>query len=212
MSNGVPLKETGEQEHTGGGIKMKATREELLELIEQLPEEQIAEVAAQIKHLIELKNPLFKLKGLISSSIKDGSKKHDFYIFAEAKEETPRQQREREADELIALCDAAAEMWEGEFDAAQEIHQMCQERIKEEQEHLLQVKEKINKIQTDLVHSHGLTKEEIKLAIKSGLIDPEQAWWWREEWQKGEREAEKEIAQGKVSGPFENVDELIKHL
>ncbi len=32
------------------------------------------------------------------------------------------------ADELLALCDAAADMWEGEFDAAQEIRRMHQER------------------------------------------------------------------------------------
>jgi len=33
-----------------------------------------------------------------------------------------------DADELLALCDAVADMWEGEFDAAQEIRQMRQER------------------------------------------------------------------------------------
>ena len=33
-----------------------------------------------------------------------------------------------DADELLALCDAAAEMWEGEFDTAQEIRQMRRER------------------------------------------------------------------------------------
>ena len=33
-----------------------------------------------------------------------------------------------DADELLALCDAAAEMWEGKFDAAQEIRQMRQKR------------------------------------------------------------------------------------
>jgi len=43
-------------------------------------------------------------------------------------EDTLQQQRAREVDELLALCDAAAEMWEGEFDAADEIRQMRQER------------------------------------------------------------------------------------
>ena len=47
---------------------------------------------------------------------------------AKEKEETVRQQREKEADELLALCDAAAEMWEGQFDAGQEIRQVRQER------------------------------------------------------------------------------------
>ena len=49
-------------------------------------------------------------------------------IIVAAKEETLRQQRERKVDELIALCDAAAEMWEGEFDAVQEIRQIRQKR------------------------------------------------------------------------------------
>jgi len=39
-------------------------------------------------------------------------------------EESLRRQREKEADELLALCDAAAEMWEGTFDAAEEIRLM----------------------------------------------------------------------------------------
>jgi hypothetical protein len=35
---------------------------------------------------------------------------------------------QKEADKLLALCDAAAEMWEGEFDAAEDIRQMRRER------------------------------------------------------------------------------------
>ena len=34
----------------------------------------------------------------------------------------------------------------------------------------------------------SVSVEEIKVACKVGLIDKEQAWWWVEEWQKGERE------------------------
>ena len=43
-------------------------------------------------------------------------------------EESLRRQRERDADELLSLCDAAAEMWRGDFDAVEEIRQMRQER------------------------------------------------------------------------------------
>jgi len=82
----------------------------------------------------------------------------------------------------------------------------------EEQMILPRVKEKIRKVQTDLANSQGLTDEETELAIKVGLIDPDQAWWWKEEWQKGEREAEKEIAGNELSGPFKGVDELVEHL
>ncbi len=46
-------------------------------------------------------------------------------------EEALSQQGEREADEVLALCDLAAEMWEGEFDAAEEVRQMRQERDKQ---------------------------------------------------------------------------------
>lgn len=35
---------------------------------------------------------------------------------------------EQQADELLALCDAVAELWTGEFGAAEEIRQMRQER------------------------------------------------------------------------------------
>ncbi|MFN3762197.1 MAG: hypothetical protein ACK4WK_03220 [Anaerolineae bacterium] len=34
----------------------------------------------------------------------------------------------KEADELLALCDAAAEMWNGTFDAASEIRQIRHQR------------------------------------------------------------------------------------
>lgn len=43
-------------------------------------------------------------------------------------EDVPLRQRERETQELLAMCDAAAEMWDGEFNAAEEIRQMRQER------------------------------------------------------------------------------------
>ena len=82
---------------------------------------------------------------------------------------------------------------------------------KKEQQILSQAKQKINRIQTDLLRSQGLTKEEIEVACKVGLIDPDQAWWWVEEWQKGEREVEKDIKEGKVKR-FTNVEDLIKDL
>ena len=36
--------------------------------------------------------------------------------------------RQKKAKELLALCDAAAEMWEDEFDSAEDIRQMREER------------------------------------------------------------------------------------
>jgi len=79
---------------------------------------------------------------------------------------------------------------------------------KKEQQILSQAKQRINCIQADLLRSQGLTKEEIEVACKVGLIDKEQAWWWVEEWQKGEREAEKDIRKERLYGPFGSVKEF----
>ena len=78
----------------------------------------------------------------------------------------------------------------------------------EEQKTLLKAKRKIDCIKEDLIHSEGLTQEEVKLAAKVGIIDPEQAWWWTEEWQEGERKAEREIKEGRVHGPFTTTEEF----
>lgn len=83
---------------------------------------------------------------------------------------------------------------------------------KEEQKMIGRVKEKINKIQTDIINSKGLNNKEIELAVKLGFIDIDQAWWWKEGWQKGERKAEKDIEEGRLSGPFDNVEDLMAHL
>ncbi len=82
----------------------------------------------------------------------------------------------------------------------------------EEQGALLEAKERINRIRKDLIHSEGLNQEEIAVAIKVGLINSDQAWWWTEEWQEGEREAEKAIQKGEISAPFKSSEELVKHL
>ena len=83
---------------------------------------------------------------------------------------------------------------------------------KDEQKALTQIKKKINKIQTDLVHSKGLTDKEAEIAAKVGLISPEQMWWWKEDWQKGEREAENNIAKGEVTEAFKNVEDAMNYL
>jgi len=44
----------------------------------------------------------------------------------------------------------------------------------------------------------------------SGPIDPDQAWFWTDEWQAGEREVDEEIEGGGVLGPFAAVDELME--
>ena len=44
------------------------------------------------------------------------------------------------------------------------------------------------------------------------VIHPDQAYFYTKEWQRGEAEADKDIAAGRVSGPFETSADLIKEL
>lgn len=82
--------------------------------------EQVEQQAAQL-----LPHEQLKLVALISERLSRAVQATPMVV---GDEESLRQQREREADELLALCDTAAELWEGEFDAAEEIRQMRQER------------------------------------------------------------------------------------
>lgn len=47
--------------------------------------------------------------------------------------------------------------------------------------------------------------------LPESSIDPDQAWFWTEEWQKGEREADEDIRAGRTYGPFDSVEEMMKH-
>ena len=87
-----------------------------------------------------------------------------------------------------------------------------QKLTEHEQNILVTAKEKIVKINKDIIHSRGLNTAEIRVAVKAGLIDHEQAYWWHEDWQKGEREAEKDIAAGRVSMPHDTIEDALKDL
>jgi len=54
--------------------------------------------------------------------------------------------------------------------------------------------------------------EEGLLFIPKKLISKDQAWFWTKEWQENEKEADEAIEKGDLSGPFENADEVIRHL
>jgi bifunctional DNA-binding transcriptional regulator/antitoxin component of YhaV-PrlF toxin-antitoxin module len=47
--------------------------------------------------------------------------------------------------------------------------------------------------------------------IPVSLVPKDQLWFWTPEWQRKEREADQDIAQGRIK-EFESVDELIKDL
>lgn len=48
--------------------------------------------------------------------------------------------------------------------------------------------------------------------VPQRIIPRDQAWFWSKAWQDLESEADKEIAEGMLSGPFETADELLGHL
>lgn len=81
-----------------------------------------------------------------------------------------------------------------------------------EQRLWVSAKRKISAIQKNLRTAKGLTEAEAVVAAKIGLVDPSQRWWWTETWQKGEREAQQDIEEGRVSKAYDNAAEAIKHL
>ena len=50
------------------------------------------------------------------------------------------------------------------------------------------------------------------MLVPKKLIPKDQAWFWTEEWQKGEREADEAIARGDLIGPFSNIKDALKAL
>ncbi len=77
---------------------------------------------------------------------------------------------------------------------------------------LAYAKKKIAAINRNIRTAKGLTEAETKIAAQAGLIDPEQRWWWTEEWQKGERRTQRDIDEGRVSKAYDNVDEALREL
>jgi len=58
-----------------------------------------------------------------------------------------------------------------------------------------------------------IVKENDKLIIiPQTNIPKSQAYFWTKEWQKDEKEVDKDIAKGNLAGPFSSVDELFKEL
>ena len=58
------------------------------------------------------------------------------------------------------------------------------------------------------MRAKGLTREEVTVAAKAGLIEPDQQYWWTEEWQEGEREAEADRRARRVLGTFDSVEAM----
>ena len=44
------------------------------------------------------------------------------------------------------------------------------------------------------------------------LIDAQDAWFWSKEWQKAEQEAQADISEKSISGPFKNAAQYRSHI
>ncbi len=72
---------------------------------------------------------------------------------------------------------------------------------------IIKVQKKMERINLNPLRSKGLTAAEIGVAIKAGLIDKQQAWFWTIGWQKMEREADRSR-----TFEFDNVKDALQFL
>lgn len=63
--------------------EIQALREELIRLIDQLPEEQLQGLLKQTRQLSQVQSPLLRLRGVMASGRKDGAAEHDRYMHTE---------------------------------------------------------------------------------------------------------------------------------
>lgn len=62
------------------------------------------------------------------------------------------------------------------------------------------------KLEKALREVRALKRTKIKTAVKPVKL------WTKKQWQKAEKEADEDIKNGRLLGPFQNVDDLIKEL
>ncbi len=55
-------------------------------------------------------------------------------------------------------------------------------------------------------------KDDVLVIRPVKVIHPDQEYFFTREWQQKEAEADRDIAQGRLAGPFEKVDEALKAL
>ena len=72
------------------------------------------------------------------------------------------------------------------------------------------LRKKLNIANGDYVKIDEIENGVVLRPIK--VINPDQEYFYTKEWQKGEAQADKDIEKGKIAGPFESAEDLIKDL
>ena len=72
-----------------------------------------------------------------------------------------------------------------------------------------EIRKKLGIEEGDLIEIE--VKNEQAVLIPKKLVDKNQSYFWTKEWQEAEREADKDIKEGRIK-VFQSVDELIKDL
>lgn len=55
-------------------------------------------------------------------------------------------------------------------------------------------------------------KDDLIILVPKKLIPKAQTWFFSEEWQKKEAEADEDIVEGRIAGPFDKIEDLLKDL
>ncbi len=77
------------------------------------------------------------------------------------------------------------------------------------------IQEKFTRLADFLEKASRLARElgQMKPPLAKPMAIPKnQAWFWTKEWQAMEKEADEDIAAGRVSGPFHTIDDIIASL
>ena len=66
-------------------------------------------------------------------------------------------------------------------------------------------------LSSDLADTRGGNFAKITVKGRTGVFDPDQAYFWTEEWQRGEREADEDLREGRYCD-FDDPEKLLEHL
>jgi antitoxin MazE len=73
-----------------------------------------------------------------------------------------------------------------------------------------EIRKKFNIAEGDYLEIEDHNSELVLKPVK--MVHPDEAYFHTKEWQTGEREADRDIVEGDVAGPFDNIEDALKAL